>query len=773
MIKVSIIIPIYNVEDYISECIKSAINQTLQDIEIICIDDASTDNSLAIVEKYARQDSRIKILSYKTNKSASQARKDGALLAKGKYIMFVDGDDFLELNACEILYSTITKKKVDIVHFGTNVINAGNVPQTRLSNLNKLLKPYYGTLKNKDVFKGCFVDNKYRFSIWNKIYEANFCKNAISHVKDGNFPKAQDLYAFFIICYYATSYYGIKDNLYNYRFGTGITGNKTLTLSQLERYCHSVYVAEEIQNFLVSEKQDDYFEISEKIRKDLLNDCINNWYAAIKDTDTAKGFDLLCKYWKPTEIVGNLCEKHYNSRKLLAEKIFGATSLQCTPRTIKTIGIFYHRYALGGVQRVISLLIPMYIEMGYKVVLFTDEISEDNEYVLPHGVTRVVLPSSLTIKNSEYIERASIFENETRRHNIDIMCYQAGSSPKLLFDMLLMQLNNIPVIVSVHEVAFQNMLTLNTEMVNRPSIYKLVNKLVVLSQIEELYWKNLGVPAVYIPNPIELDLIERDLTKVEKNTIVWIGRLDTRTKRCLDVVDIMKYVAEEIPDAKLLMVGNEFSSGVYNTMHQKIKRLDVEKNVVLCGATTDVDSYYRKAELHMISSISETFPMTIAESKAYGIPLVMYELPFIELCRNSNGYLSAPQGDKKKMADNIIRILRDESLKKQLQEEAHESLKPFLDFDLKNEWKKLFDSILKNNSPAIVIDENLNILLRSLLQHYNYGATIEKSVSQQKAKELNKIKKSYSYKLGQILLYIPHKIIWTIRKAYKRNAINK
>lgn len=770
MTKVSIVIPVYNVEEYIEECLKSLLNQTIKDIEIICVDDASTDHSLSIIEKYAKQDERIKVISYKTNKSASQARKDGVLMATGKYIMFLDGDDYLETNACEKLFTVISKKQVDIVHFGTNIINAGHVPEKRIENLEKLLKPYYGTLRNNDVFKGCFVEQKYRFSIWNKIYEAEFCKEAFRHVKDGNYPKAQDLYAFFILCYHAKSYYGIKDNFYNYRFGTGITGNTNLTLSQLDRYCHSVLVAEEIQNFLVSqnlasqEEENNYSEIASNLRKDLLNDCVSNWYTAVKDEEASAGFDILCKYWNPKEIVSNLCEKRYANRRILAEKILGAESIKCSPKTIKTIGIFYHRYALGGVQRVISLLIPMYIEMGYKVVLFTDEISEENEYELPDEVVRVVLPSSLEIKNNEYIIRAEEFEQEIKKHNIDVICYQAGSSPKLLFDMLLMQMNGIPVIVTFHEVAFQNMLTMNTEMVNRPSIYKLANSLIVLSKVEEIYWKNLGVNAVYIPNPIALELVQRDLSEVEKNTIVWIGRLDTRTKRCLDVVDIMKYVAEEIPDAKLLVVGNEVSSGIHDTMQAKINRLGVEKNVILCGATTDVDAYYRKAELHMLTSISESFSLTIAESKAYGIPLVMYELPFIELCKNPGGYLSAPQGDKKKMAENIIKILQNDTLKEKLQAEAQATLKPFLEFDLKSAWQKIFDNLSENRTTIENVDETLNILLRSLLQHYNYGATIEKSVQQQKIKELNKIKKSWNYKLGNIILYIPHKIVWGVRK---------
>lgn len=780
-VKVSVVIPVYNVEEYVSECLESVVNQTLKEIEIICVDDASTDNSLTIIREYEKKDSRVKVIAYTDNKSASQARKDGALQARGEYVIFLDGDDYLELDTCEKLYHVITEKQVDMVHFGTNVINAGNLPEKRIENLEKILAPYDGELVGEDVFEGCFVDKKYRFSIWNKIYSAKLCKEAFNFVKDGEFPKAQDLYAFFILCYHAKSYCGIEERYYNYRFGTGITGNKHLTLPQLERYCSSLWVAEAIQEFIVEKNEERYMDVVAEIRKSLLNDCVGQWYTAVSDEDSEKGFDILCKYWDSVEIVSNLCEKHYFERKKIAEKVVGAEAIKCSvDKEIKTVGIFYHRYAIGGVQRVISCLIPMYMEMGYKVVLFTDEISEEDEYELPDGAVRVVLPSSLTIKKEEYVFRAQEFVKYLKEYNVDVLCYQAASSTKLIFDMLLLKLNNIPVIITIHEVCFQNMLTMNLDMVDRPSLYKIADYVTVLSRVEEMYWRGLGINAVYVPNPITNQITSRNLAEIEENTIVWVGRLDTRTKRCLDVVDIMKYVVEEIPNAKLLVVGNEVTAGIMEQMKRKIETMEVEKNVILCGHSVDVDAYYRQAEIYMLTSISESFSMTIAESKAYGLPLVMYDMPFLEFCRDKKGFLSAPQGDKKKMAENIVRILRDKELKCKLQQEAQESLKSFLEYDLKQAWDNIFSG-LRSVSDEHVENETLGILLKSMLQHYNYGTTInnnEKRVLRKKVdvlskkvkkmKKSSKIKRTWDYRIGHAILCIPRKFVRGIRKLVKK-----
>ncbi|WP_086239279.1 glycosyltransferase [Campylobacter devanensis] len=116
----SIILPIYNVELYLKECLDSLINQTLKDIEIICIDDKSTDNSLSILKEYANYDNRIIILEQEINQGPGVARNRGIDIAKGDYIMFCDPNDWYELDACEICYDKISKGDNDIAFFSLN-----------------------------------------------------------------------------------------------------------------------------------------------------------------------------------------------------------------------------------------------------------------------------------------------------------------------------------------------------------------------------------------------------------------------------------------------------------------------------------------------------------------------------------------------------------------------------------------------------------------------------------------------------------------------------
>ena len=117
MVKISVLIPSYNVEKYIRECLDSIVNQTFEDMEIICIDDGSTDSTLDILNEYALKDSRLRVYENKENKGVSYARNYLLNLAKGKYIFFMDSDDYLELDALEKAYNLTEEKSLDILMF--------------------------------------------------------------------------------------------------------------------------------------------------------------------------------------------------------------------------------------------------------------------------------------------------------------------------------------------------------------------------------------------------------------------------------------------------------------------------------------------------------------------------------------------------------------------------------------------------------------------------------------------------------------------------------
>lgn len=116
MAKVSVIIPVYNAEQYLRQCLDSIVEQTLSDIEVICVDDGSNDSSIDILNEYKRKDSRVKVLQQK-NAGAGAARNRGMDIATGEYLSFLDADDFFENNMLEDAYKTAKHYEADFVVF--------------------------------------------------------------------------------------------------------------------------------------------------------------------------------------------------------------------------------------------------------------------------------------------------------------------------------------------------------------------------------------------------------------------------------------------------------------------------------------------------------------------------------------------------------------------------------------------------------------------------------------------------------------------------------
>ena len=173
MIKVSVIVPVYNVENYLRRCIESLLNQTLSDIEVILIDDGSTDHSGEYCDQYLFN-YKVKIV-HTPNGGVSAARNRGIECAQGEYITFVDPDDYLDLDCLEYLYELAKTQKVDIVCYKMMIHKESNI--LRKNNKEKL--EYY---KNTEIIDGFCKDYRFGYSSCNKLYKSRL-------IKDIRFPE--------------------------------------------------------------------------------------------------------------------------------------------------------------------------------------------------------------------------------------------------------------------------------------------------------------------------------------------------------------------------------------------------------------------------------------------------------------------------------------------------------------------------------------------------------------------------------------------------------
>lgn len=190
---VSVIVPVYNTEKYLEKCLDSLVNQALTDIEIICVNDGSTDGSLAILNKFAADDFRIKVIN-QNNKGQSAARNAGLSAAKGEYIGFLDSDDFADNSMFEKLYYSAKKNDSDLIMCAVNLYN-DKTSQVSSDD------PYFGLkIFEQQTNSDMFFDNVFSYEQckdflfricvvpWNKLIKSNFLKeNNIKFVEGLSF----------------------------------------------------------------------------------------------------------------------------------------------------------------------------------------------------------------------------------------------------------------------------------------------------------------------------------------------------------------------------------------------------------------------------------------------------------------------------------------------------------------------------------------------------------------------------------------------------------
>jgi len=420
----------------------------------------------------------------------------------------------------------------------------------------------------------------------------------------------------------------------------------------------------------------------------LLENIIKNW---LKEKDDKKRIINLTDYFPLADIIAALCTICENNIEELEPLYQDDIHKNKISKKIQTIGIYSPKFANGGAERVLSILLPIFIELQYNIILFTD-FFEEEEYNLPKEVKRIV------IKNQHLFNfkiRLKEYENYIKKYNIDIIFINCFSdSLKYFYEPLFFKLLNIPVISEAHTVFFRFIKRQSPWLNKWQQIYKVMNKIIVLSRIDKLYWEALFCNAKYIPNPIEngkeLWNLPIKFNKRNGKSILWIGRASDKMKNLSDTVLIMNEVIKQIPDAMLKIVGSTKGTEDFFIL---IKKYHLENNIKLLGYYSNLDTFYEEADVMIMTSDYEGFPMIMTEAKLHGVPIIMYELPYLELVRDRRGIFEVSPRDTKATANAIVKILSDDKLRHRMSIESKRSLYPFVFYDIKGAWKEVFEEI--------------------------------------------------------------------------------
>lgn len=244
MPKVSVIIPVYNTEKFLRKCLDSVCNQTLQDIEIICINDCSTDGALEILREYARKDKRIKLIELLENCGAAKARNIGIDIAEGEYLGFVDSDDFIDLKFYEKLYKKAKEVDADTTK--------GNIYNCNKNGQNPILTVFYN-MNNKIRENKSYFYYGFTSAIYNKAFIGTHnirFPDMISHFEDPYFSIQVAIHLTNVVFDDSAIYFYVKHE------NSACATSKTF--SKVKDFVKAVYQIFNVLN-KASISKDDYF----------------------------------------------------------------------------------------------------------------------------------------------------------------------------------------------------------------------------------------------------------------------------------------------------------------------------------------------------------------------------------------------------------------------------------------------------------------------------------------------------------------------------------
>jgi hypothetical protein len=211
------------------------------------------------------------------------------------------------------------------------------------------------------------------------------------------------------------------------------------------------------------------------------------------------------------------------------------------------------------------------------------------------------------------------------------------------------------------------------------------------------------------------------------------------------------------------MVGAGETEADTEKLQALVQELDLQEKVTLAGYHVDVSPYYSRAAALLMTSMYEGFPMVLAEAKSYGVPVVMYDLPYLEMVKDARGVVTVPQEDVDALANAAIRLLQDENAHSEAARQAREAAEDFAAFDLKAAWQKVFDDVGSGAAAMPQAPTEEQRMVNLWLDHMRQGEGDE-----QMCREMVRLKNSKFHKIAHMYWKCKDKALSAARKIKRK-----
>lgn len=712
---VSIVVPVFNDADGIANALDSCTRQTLTALEVIVVDDASTDDTAAIVERYSSRDSRVRLIRQEQNTSAFQARRVGILAARADHLLFLDGDDELAPAAAEAALEKATATDADLVQFGVEVVRrdgrTGGPFESRL-------QPKHSSLTGSDVLRGLFpIDRPAQGQLWRYMFRTRLLADVYGLMpEDLVLPRVNDLPISFLSAALATRLESIPDRLYRYHFGRGGSGQKVRDLSTASFYAGAIRSIDSIEpavRQIASTRVDsDLVRTYASVRRAIIG--YTTHYLAEhtrEDLRDAMFADLYTRA-SASDIVQSTATHWPGAIDTLASH---GDAIELASRPVHSVVLATNHLRTGGISGVVISQARVLQESGFRVTVAAREPGSDLS-TLPAGVEFAEV--STDTLGSSLADWARV----CAEHEADLVIdHQWQYSTSWQAFALAARAEGVATIGWSHNFAGRSLLFGLDRLESAPRYFPLLSHLVVLSPLDVAFWKLRGMPRVsFLPNPPSSHLLTAGVASAPRHSpagrrveLVWWGRLQQRTKRVSELIEVAAHLERMGIDFRLRIIGPDWRDMTASRLKEMAKARGLAHRVEAVGPLhgAALRAAIDSSDIFVNTSIIEGYPLTIPEAQSRGLPVAMYDLPWLAVTVDNGGIVAVEQGDARALATAIAEAAEHEHRYTELSTASLAAAERELAHDFGAWYRDLIaDALSANLSPEPTVDDVRRLL---------------------------------------------------------------
>ena len=691
-IKVSIVLPVYNTEEFLPRCLDSLVAQTLTDIEIVVVSDASPGNCRAVVDQYRRNGVEIVYIEFETNRSALQARIEGAKRAHGEYVLYVDPDDWISTTTCETLYATAKKHGAEFVRYSMVV----GEPEKGFAPLH----PFQASEFSGEAVLDAFLDGTFDWALCSKLFSRDLVMRALEFVEiapDAYISNANDLAQIVPLVCVAQSFVATADARATYfyvRHPRQVTFNIASDARRWERYCESTCKAHEIAERALSRLRRKGDDLARFHALRMVAFRYRTW--ELGSADPALRPSLFLKLFQSFDQALAVASLDASAFPLIAA---AAAGVEVQPRQVKHVGIEVVSLYGGGAERGVVFLADLFVKAGRQVTLLTSEPESPQDYPYDKDrIARTVLPSD---RKARWGALQSISKS------LDAVVLNSHWAEQIGWDILALRFVRLPTIVFDHSMYFYPMYNLHERLARmRPHAYRTATAVVCMLDADASWYRAAGYDNVFhIPNLFHFDVGLPKATGASK-TVLYVGRL-VADKGLFQLLQMMALVVRRSPEARLVLCGRFFEQKGEAEYYRSVKQLGLHDHVILAGQVRDVETYYSQARVFVLASEYEGASRVLVEAKAQALPTVVCGMPYLSAVGEEHGAVVVGKKDTEGMAAAVLQLLTDDAYWQMMSARAYRSLEYVSEPAAAQGWMSLFGALESDDIPRLCREQAL------------------------------------------------------------------